>query len=269
MFEFHIDRRKYFDIQIWNAEKYVIPFIEKQFPIQDGMRVLEIGAGEGGVLKAFVNNGCIGVGVELDGTRVANGESWLKEDIENNKISFFVKNIYDAHINELGGKFDIIVLKDVIEHIHDQSKLIGKLKSFLTLNGVIFFGFPPWQMPFGGHQQMSQTKLSKVPYFHLLPKNLYCGIYKLFKEPESVIESLLEIKETGISIERFEKTVKENNYKIIDKTHYLINPIYQWKFGWKPMIQKPFITKLPYVRNFLTTCVYYLITLAPDSPEMK
>jgi len=27
MFEFHADRKRYFDIQVLNAEKYVIPFI--------------------------------------------------------------------------------------------------------------------------------------------------------------------------------------------------------------------------------------------------
>jgi SAM-dependent methyltransferase len=265
MFEFHTDRKKYFDIQIWNAEKYVIPFIEKKFLIKEGMRVLEIGAGEGGVLKAFVNKGCVGVGVELDKSRVVNGKLWLKEDIDSGRITFFVNNIYDVDIEDLGGGFDIIVLKDVIEHIHDQSKLISRLKCFLQPSGVIFFGFPPWQMPFGGHQQMSQTKLSKVPYFHLLPEPLYKGVFKLFKEPEVIIDSLMEVKETGISIERFEKIVKKNGYKIIEQTHYFINPIYEWKFGWKPKIQNSFISKLPYLRNYFTTCVYYLITPVSNS----
>ena len=267
MFEFHADRKKYFDIQIWNAEKYVIPFIESKFLIKDGMRVLEIGAGEGGVLKAFINKGCFGVGVEMDESRVTNGSLWLKEDIEKGKISFSVNDIYDADINDLGGKFDIIVLKDVIEHIHDQSKLIGRLKSFLMPSGIIYFGFPPWQMPFGGHQQMCQSKLSKAPYFHLLPKFLYKTVFRLFKEPEPIINSLLEVKETGISIERFEKIVKKNGYQTIEKKHYLINPIYEWKFGWKPKVQNSFISKLPYVRNFFTTCVYYLITPVPYLPK--
>ena len=98
MFEFHADRKRYFDMQVLNAEKYVIPFIENKFLIRPGMRVLEIGAGEGGVLKAFVNKGCIGVGVELAEERVLNGSLWLKEDIENGKLSFFVKDIYDSEI---------------------------------------------------------------------------------------------------------------------------------------------------------------------------
>ncbi|HEV2830360.1 MAG TPA: class I SAM-dependent methyltransferase [Hanamia sp.] len=260
MFEFHADRKRYFDMQVLNAEKYVIPFIEKKFLIKPGMRVLEIGAGEGGVLKAFVNKGCTGVGVELNESRVVNGRLWLKEDIENGKLSFFVNDIYDTDINTLGGEFDIIVLKDVIEHIHDQARLIERLHSFLKPGGVIYFGFPPWQMPFGGHQQMCVHSLSKVPYLHLLPKFIYKNMLKLFKEDEGTVELLLEIKDTGISIERFEKIVEEKKYQTLEKTHYLINPIYEWKFGWKPKVQNSLVTKIPYLRNYITTCVYYLIT---------
>ncbi|HNE93368.1 MAG TPA: methionine biosynthesis protein MetW, partial [Chitinophagaceae bacterium] len=66
MFEFHKDRKRYFDIQVANASEYVIPFIEKKFTIKEEMRVLEIGCGEGGVLKAFLQKGCTGLGVEFD-----------------------------------------------------------------------------------------------------------------------------------------------------------------------------------------------------------
>lgn len=223
------------------------------------MRVLEIGCGEGGVLKAFINKGCIGVGVELEAGRAENGALWLKEDIDEGKLSFLIKDIYKVTYEDVGENFDIIILKDVIEHIPNQPKLIEWLKSFLTPSGVIFFGFPPWQMPYGGHQQMCRNKkLSKVPYFHLLPKPLYVWVLKIFKEP--IIDALLEVRETRISIEKFESIVKKKNYKIIRKLHYLINPIYEWKFNWKPKVQFSTISKIPGLRNYLTTCVYYLIT---------
>ncbi|MEO6905311.1 MAG: class I SAM-dependent methyltransferase [Ginsengibacter sp.] len=259
MFDFHADRKRYFEIQLLNAEKYILPFIESNFPIREGMRALEIGCGEGGVLKAFVNKGCVGVGVEYDEIRIMNGQKWLKEDIENGKLSFVVKDIYDTNVESLGGKFDLIILKDVIEHIHNQARLITRLKDFLTPSGIIFFGFPPWQMPFGGHQQLCENRLSKVPYFHLLPKRVYKSLLKLSGESDSNINQLLEIKETGISIERFEKIVKENGYKIVSKIHYLFNPIYEWKFNLKAKKQNPVVTKIPYLRNYLTTCVYYII----------
>jgi hypothetical protein len=54
--------------------------------------------------------------------------------------------------------------------------------------------------------------------------------------------------------------VEEKKYQTLEKTHYLINPIYEWKFGWKPKVQNSLVTKIPYLRNYITTCVYYLIT---------
>jgi hypothetical protein len=90
----------------------------------------------------------------------------------------------------------------------------------------------------------------------MLPMFLYKGILKAFGEN---VSDFTEIKETGISIERFEKIVGKTGYNIVHKTHYLLNPIYIYKFGWKPRKQAAFVQAIPYVRNFFTTCVYYLI----------
>lgn len=257
MYEFHADRKRYFDIQVMNAEKYVIPFIEEKFPVKPGMRVLEIGCGEGGVLKAFINKGCVGVGVELDISRIAMANEYLPEDIAAGRLRFVEKDIYQVDVvQDLEGAFDIIVLKDVIEHIHDQQRLIGWMKNFLKREGVIFFGFPPWYMPFGGHQQICKSKISRLPYIHLLPKSIYRWV--LINRKENVDE-MMEIKETGISIERFEKICKNEGYGFLNKQHYLLNPIYEWKFGWKPKKQLGIIKAVPFFRNFLTTCVYYII----------
>lgn len=257
MLEFHADRKRYFDIQVANAEKYVIPFIEERYKINTGMRVLEIGCGEAGVLKAFINKGCFGMGVELDAPRIEHAKEYLAEDYAAGRIQFISKDIYQVDAEkELGGLYDVIVLKDVIEHIHDQPKLIGWLKNFLKPGGVIFFGFPPWYMPYGGHQQMCSSWLKKIPWVHLLPESIYGWLLKKNKENA---EAFLEIKDTGISIERFERICKEQGYKIENKAHYLLNPIYEWKFGWKGRKQAGLIKAIPFVRNFFTTCVYYLI----------
>lgn len=257
MFEFHKDRKRYFDIQVLNAERYVIPFIEEKFPVRPGMRVLEIGCGEAGVLKAFINKGCLGVGVELEAARVEMAKEYLPEEVLSGKIKFVISDIYKVDIDrEFGGRFDIIVLKDVIEHIHDQPRLIGWMKKFLNPGGVIFFGFPPWYMPFGGHQQMCRSRISKMPYIHLLPRPVYRWILKTNKEP---VADLMEIRDTRISIERFERICKKEGYGLLHDRHYLINPIYEWKFGWKPRRQGGLIRAIPFIRNFFTTCVYYLI----------
>ena len=51
------------------------------------------------------------------------------------------------------------------------------LKILLKDKGQIFFGFPPWYMPFGGHQQVAHKKwTSKLPYYHILPMPIYKAI---------------------------------------------------------------------------------------------
>ena len=202
MFDFHQDRKRYFQIQYENAVAHVLPFIEHSFLIKSQMRVLEIGAGEGGVLRAFTERGCKAVGVELDPLRVEWACGFLWEEIGRGQLFYVEKDIYKTDlINELKGGFDIILLKDVIEHIHDQPKLFRLLHTLLNPGGVIFFGFPPWQMPFGGHQQIAHSFLSRLPYIHLLPRPLYKGLLKLNNEP---VDELLEIRQTRISIEKFE-----------------------------------------------------------------
>lgn len=82
---------------------------------------------------------------------------------------------------------------------------------------------------------------------------------KAFGESDVAIEELMEVKETGISIERFERIVHNSGLKVLAKQHFLINPIYYYKFGWKPRKQLGIISALPFFRNFLTTCVYYTV----------
>ena len=154
-FDFHQDRETYFIHQKENATKYVIPFIEDVFPIKRNQKVLEIGCGEGGVLKAFIDYGLIGYGVELNSRKFNEASYHLEKDIDQGRAKLMHKNIYDVDFEkEFKGAFDIIILKDVIEHIHDQEKLMNQMKYYLNKDGVIFFGFPPWYMPFGGHQQI-------------------------------------------------------------------------------------------------------------------
>jgi 2-polyprenyl-3-methyl-5-hydroxy-6-metoxy-1,4-benzoquinol methylase len=241
-----------------NCEEYIIPFIEEVYPLKSGFRVLEIGCGTAGVLSAFLKREGWGVGVDFDENSLRYGERKLTKYVESGQLKLLSKDIYRVDPEtEFNGKFDVIVLKDVIEHIHDQEKLITWMKSFLNPGGVIFFGFPPWQMPFGGHQQMCKNKiLAHFPYLHLLPMPLYKSILSVFKEGA---ESLGEIKETGISIERFEKTAKTAGYKIINTCHYFINPIYKYKFNLKVRKQSAIIQSIPYLRNFFTTSVFYLL----------
>ena len=253
----HIRYRQQFD----NAKHYLIPFIASTMALDQNTNILDIGCGDGGVMGAMLERGCSATGIELNKLKFEFAAENISTHLSSGKAELININIYEEEaLATLKEKFDLIVLKDVIEHIPNQEKFIPYIKQFLKPGGRIFFGFPPWYMPHGGHQQICESKwLGFLPFLHLLPISLYRAVLKIFGEHEGTIHELLEIKETGISIERFERIVIGSNYEIEKKQPYLINPIYEDKFGWKPRKQFSFVNKIPFLRNFITTCVYYVI----------
>lgn len=257
----HTDYRIRYQQQVDNARAWVLPFIEEKLPVKGDMEILDIGCGEGGVLVPFLERGCKTVGIELDELKSGYARQLLAEPIRQGQVEIVNQDIYEeAALSRFSGRFDLILLKDVIEHIPNQEKFIPYLLKFLKPGGHVFFGFPPWYMPHGGHQQVCKSKfLSVLPWFHLLPNPLYTGILKLSGEYDAVIRELLENKSTGISIERFEKIVGRSGFSIANRTLFLFNPIYQQKFGIRPRRQLALVAAIPWFRDFVSTCAYYLI----------
>ena len=254
------DKPKYFEIQYLNSKHSIIPFLDGIYNPKAGDNVLEIGSSEGGVLKAFTELGCICTGIELAAYRVDLANGFMANEVESGLIKFINEDIYNIDPNSLPHKFDLIILKDVIEHIHNQEKFMKRVELFLSNNGVIFFGFPAWRMPYGGHQQCANSKfLAKLPYYHLLPKSLYKLVLKMFGENDSVIEGLIEIKETGISTKRFERICKENKNKIEKQIKYFVAPIYEYKFGYKTKLLPKWIGSIPFINDFFTFQSYYIV----------
>ena len=255
----HKNKLQYFNEQAQTTKKYVLPYIENFREITSDLKILEIGCGEGGNLKPFLDIGCNSTGVDLSSGKIENGKNYFSDHPNKNNLNLICQDIYKW---EYSGKFDILILRDVIEHIPNQLKFMGVLKNFINENGIVFFGFPPWQNPFGGHQQMCKSKfLCKLPWFHLLPTFLYVLTLHIFKEPEEKIKGLVEVKETGISIERFEKILKQHNYIVNKKTLFFINPNYTIKFGLKTRKQNKLVAAIPWMRNFFSTAAYYLVSI--------
>ena len=257
----HRDEKVRYQQQVDNAHGYVLPFIEEAVRITPSSRILDIGCGEGGVLMPFLERGCTCTGIELELQKSEYAKKFLREYIAKGQAEIINQNIYDeATLQQYMGQFDLIILKDVIEHIPDQEKFIPYLKKFLKPGGMVYFGFPPWYMTHGGHQQICENKiLAALPYIHLLPNFLYFALLRAGGEGEGLVSEMKSVKSTGISIERFEKIVKKSGFSIALKRHFLLNPIYKFKFGVNPIVQFKLISAIPFFRNFVTTCVYYLI----------
>ncbi|MCB0396995.1 MAG: class I SAM-dependent methyltransferase [Flavobacteriales bacterium] len=256
----HTNRKAYFEEQSKTVSRHVIPFLKDVMNIGSETSVLEIGCGEGGNLLPFLDLGCKRVvGNDISESKVENARQYFTEHPQVKNLELISDDIYNV---EGLGQFDLIIMRDVIEHIHGQEKFMHIVKKFLKPEGKFFLGFPPWYNPFGGHQQICRSKLlSKLPYFHILPTPAYKGILKAFGENNDTVEALLEIKQTGISLERFERILRKENYHTDKKGLYFINPNYEVKFGLKPRKAWSIVAAIPFFRNFLITAGYYVVSI--------
>lgn len=260
-YAYHDNRTRYFEHQYRVTAEYVIPFIEQSGPLSEPARVLEIGCGEGGVLKAFLDRGAEAVGVDISAVRLNRAKEFLSEPMRDGRLMLLHQ---DAHTlvddDRFRGAFDLIVMKDVIEHMENRPQLFAEMRTLLRSNGRVFLAFPPWRMPFGGHQQICRSRiLSRAPYLHLLPIPAYERVLTAFGETPSRVKSLLDTKRTGISTQAFEDLVAQSSYRVLSHRFYLLNPMYSYRFGMSPRVQKVVISAQPRLRDFVTTCAYYCV----------
>lgn len=263
MHDRHTDRKKYFEEQALTTSKHVIPFISSIMKVSPQLSILEIGCGEGGNLLPFVEAGCQRItGIDMADNKIMNAKLFFESIPGGEGVELVTGDIFDAPAL---GSFDLVMMRDVFEHIHGQQRFLDFAKRFLKSNGILFIAFPPWANPFGGHQQVCESRLlSKLPWIHLLPGPLYPLLLKLFGEQKSKIEGLLEIRDTGINLGRFEKMVKKEGFHILKKSLWFINPNFETKFGMRPRALPPLLGSVPVVRNFITTTGYYIISMPPQ-----
>ena len=158
--------------------------------------------------------------------------------------------------------FDLVLIHDVIEHIEPEDKpaFFEHMKRFMKPHALAFFGFPAWQMPFGGHQQVCKNKIiSKLPFIHLLPAKSYKKLLEKAGEPNGLVDELLSIKRSKMPVELFEKLAKSTGFEIVKRTLWVINPHYKAKFHLIPLREIWPFTQIPYLRNFYTTSAWYML----------
>jgi SAM-dependent methyltransferase len=254
----HKDHKQYFDELAVTSQKYFLPYIERFFKIDSQLRIIEIGCGEGGNLLPFARMGCDVTGVDIAEGKIKSAITYFEQ--EGSQARFIASDVFK--LKELEHQFDLIICHDVIEHITDKKGFISKCQMLLKPQGLMFMSFPAWQMPFGGHQQICQSKLlSHLPWFHLLPRFMYKGLLKLFHERESAINELLDIKQCKCPIERFERVIKDSPFRKLDRMFWFINPHYETKFHLKPRKLWRWVGVIPWIRNFFTTSSFYMLKL--------
>jgi len=255
----HLDYKLYFDELTKSTRDFVIPYIESFKKIPENSVVLEIGCGRGGNLLPFLEDkNCKVIGIDKS-DELDYAQDFFKDNRNVNNLILLKCNFYEVNPNSIP-KANIVLIRDVLEHIVNRDLFFERLKEFIAGDAMIFVAFPPWRMPFGGHQQGCKSfLLSRMPYYHLLPWCVFELILKIFGEDKNWIENLHnEVRQTKLSICEYKKLLKKSGFKIKKETYYLINPSYKIKFGLNPRVLPGFL-KIPALCDFYTTAHYSII----------
>ena len=213
--------------QYWYGENYLFN-IMRQRDLKN-TKILEIGCAEGGLLKFFHEKGAECSGLELSDIRYSNAIMLDK----NKSINFFQADICnpDSYESKVDVNYDIIIIRDVIEHIANKETALKNLAEMLKAGGEIFMSFPPKYCAYAGHQQTAPSILAKLPYIHLLPDSLYSFYLELVGCKEKKINYLIDTKKIRISIKDMKKIIMKAGLDIKTQSFWIIRPAYKFRFG--------------------------------------
>jgi SAM-dependent methyltransferase len=224
----HGNAEAYWEYQYRYANEILFPLLAQwNWSCQDRC-VLEVGCSEAGILQAFADAGASVTGVEISPGRIESARA-----LQKTPFPVLLNDICNPDgLNELNSPFDLIILRDVIEHLFDRDVAMRNLSTLLAERGRVLVTFPPWYMPFGGHQQVLKTLLRKIPWLHLLPLPLYNRLIRSGVQGDrSLYQDLINTRTTGLTIRAFRRLLKRTGFVVDREIRWLVNPAYSIKFG--------------------------------------
>jgi len=239
--------------QHWYGENFLFDY--SQFKDVTNKRILEIGCAEAGLLKFYYKKGAVCSGIELSDIRYNNALLLDKR----NEINLFQADIcnptsYKKHIKK---NFDMIIMRDVIEHIDNKRIALSNIFNILKPGGKLFMSFPPKYCAYSGHQQTISNLFGKLPYIYMLPDVIYKKYLRLISCPEKKIEYLILTKKTRISIRKMHEIVNSLGFNILNQSKWFSRPAYAFRFNF-PKIKNPF-SFIPILDEIFSNGVLYLL----------
>jgi len=250
----------YRDYQLRLAQRYLVPLLESWGVELEGKRMLEVGSGNGGCGEAFRRAGCEVTALEIDRRLVGVAR-------ELNEKAGVEITVHEGDVTDPGneafrhGPFDIVLMRDVVEHLELPERALANVKDGLADGGIFFVVFPPYYSPFGAHQQILPTKrfffvpYNKLPYVQLLPRGVLARLARGEDAPSREVRRLQRIR---LTLRRFERLVSQGGFRVVKRKFYLSRPTYALRYN-LPVVGAGFLGKIPLLRELVVTGAYYLL----------
>jgi len=226
----------------------------------NNLSAIDVGCGNGGFIDALRAVAGKSSKESIKGIEIKTFNSW-----DSSKTDYSIHNILKDDNKDYKQKYDLVILRDVIEHIHkmDKERFMMEAASFLKFDGEMLVTFPPYLSPFGLHQQaIMKSFLKYIPFLSLLPKSALKKIVNRFEDNDIWLE-IEEIIDSGMTISNFKKILKRTGLTIYKKRYFSIRPSHQIRYGAKAL-RSPF-GYLPVIREFLVLGTCYILKMKNPS----
>lgn len=222
--------------------------------------MFELGCGEAGVLGAFARAGAShAVGVDISAYRINVGRQIAQTC--GLPVTLDVRNILEEPIpTQWQAAFDLVILRDVIEHLDDTCAALGVVKQLLRAGGAALVTFPPYYSPFGGHQHLLGTPTGMIPWVHLAPSPVFEWVISQSKRPADQ-EEVRRLRHIRLTPRVFESAVASVGLQCERCELYLLRPVFRYKFG-LPSVKFPGWLRRTLLAEFLATEALYLLRVA-------
>ncbi len=170
--------------------------------IANGKKILDYGCGVGDYLEHMQKNGYDVLGMEPNDSARKIAQSKLGE----NKVT-------STEIEHINGKFDVITLWHVLEHIPNLHEIIEQLKKHLKENGTLVIAVP-------NHQSYDAKYYGQYWAAYDVPRHLWhfteTSMHKLFNEFGMKIESVHPMKLDSFYVSLLSEKYKGNKLGFIN-----------------------------------------------------
>jgi SAM-dependent methyltransferase len=228
------------------GERFLLPLLERHGVKLEGKAVLDAGCGYGGILAALTARHALAEahGVDLDAQMIFRGAQRCGPAVHLEVADFFG---IDGRI------YDVVMLRDVLEHIVDVEGAFTQACRLLRPGGILFASFAPFYSPFGGHQHNGAGMASRIPWLHLLPEAAFRSLLRLpgnsYKAQHSLSADMETVLRTRLTLSRFRRAAAAAGFRTLYRAQYLSRPDYAVKFG---LPQVPF-PAVPFLDELLCT----------------
>lgn len=218
----------YFRYEARIAQDHLVPWLGAWQALPRAGRVLDVGCGYGGTLQAIKETSpeVTATGLDLDPVMVATGQTRLEGTARILNANFFEWS---------DGLFDLILMRDVLEHIRRPAQALRRAASMLTPGGWLFASFAPFYGPFGGHQHNASGVLSSVPWIQFLPPDFLRARLRIegnaYKTKDQLHADMDSVFETRLTVRGFLRAAADADLTVVARKSYLVRPDYRIKFG--------------------------------------